>query len=153
MAENTGTCTAAEEARKAAERAAQAAAEREAKAAEQQRDVLRANADTLKSFYGDLDDYIRQLKSYRTQTYNLPVELFDAWRGAACDEIQYSCYGCTPDAVRDYITSYINEMDSLRDSVNSARTALINATYGDSTADDLRRALNNILTSIANWFN
>lgn len=72
MAENTGTCTAAEEARKAAERAAQAAAEREAKAAEQQRDVLRANADTLKSFYGDLDDYIRQLKSYRSTYFVVP---------------------------------------------------------------------------------
>ncbi len=153
MAENTGTCTAAEEARKAAERAAQEAAEREARAAEQQRDALRANASTLGSFYGELNDYITQLKAYRTQTYNFPVELFDTWRGAACDDIQYSCYGTLPDAVRDYITSYINEMDSLRDSVNSAKTAMINATYGDSTADDLRRALNNILTTLENWFN
>lgn len=39
MAENTGTCTAAEEARKAAERAAKEAAERDA---EQQRGVLRS---------------------------------------------------------------------------------------------------------------
>lgn len=55
--------------------------------------------------------------------------------------------------MRDYITSYINEMDALRDSVNSASTAMINATYGDSTADDLRRLLNNILTTLENWFN
>lgn len=153
MAENTGTCTAAEEARKAAERAAKEAAEREAKAAEQQRDVLRANAKTLKSFYGDLNDYILQLKAYRTQTYDFPDELFITWMGAARNDIHYSCTGEIPDSVRDYITSYINEMDSLRDSVNSARTALINATYGDSTADDLKRALNNILTTIANWCN
>lgn len=153
MAENTGTCTAAEEARKAAERAAQEAAEREARAAEQQRDVLRANAKTLKSFYGDLNDYILQLKAYRTQTYNMPEEQFKTWMGSARNDIHYSCSGDKPDSVRDYISSYINEMDSLRDSVNSARTALINATYGDSTADELRRTLNNVLTTIANWFN
>lgn len=115
--------------------------------------ILRQASDDLDDLYNDISEYVDELEQQRSDTYDVPVDYFYTWRGRASDAVSYSCYGVVDDSLYLYITSYIKEVDNLRDAVNTASTTLVNATYGNCTGDSLMIQLNNTLTWLENQFN
>lgn len=115
--------------------------------------LINRQATVLDGFYSDLCTAVENLEDLRSQAQNVPCNYFGDWCGIKCSELYDSLTGISDDSLVLYMNSYINEVEDLKDAVNSARSYLRTITYGNTTLGEARAVLDGIGTYIENLIN
>lgn len=114
---------------------------------------LNSQIAVLDDLYSRLCDATEALDDIRSQARNIPGNYFEEWQGKHCSVLYDSLTGDVEDSVVLYMNSYINEVEELKDAINSARSYLRSCTYGNSTLGQIRSTLDGLCTYIGNLIN